>query len=930
MSILFKKTKKLMKKLFTILIFCCAGLWLSAQSVSGTLIDGLTGEPLIGASVIVDGTGTGTVTDVNGNFILNNVAEGTTLLMNYLGYQEKMITVTGANMAFGPIGLSSSSLGLKEVEVIANIAIDRRTPVAVSTIKGETIALESGNQEYVEVLRKTPSIYVTKSGGGFGDSRINVRGFDQRNTAVMINGIPVNDMENGWVYWSNWAGLSDVTSNLQVQRGLGASKLAIPAVGGSINIITNAAEMKQGGVISASVGNDAYLKGGFAYNSGLMNNGIATSIQLTRTQGDGYVDGTQFSAWSYFVSLSKMLSDKSSLGLTVVGAPQWHHQRDDAGQYDEITLRTFVDPDDVETLFQDSLEVQGVFNKGIKFNHVWGMLDGEEFTWRRNFYHKPKAMLNHFYTISNKTDIKTSLYASIGRGGGTGPRGRLQNPTTFDSFGGFNSGTHDENGQVRFDDIVSYNEGTAIDGFGDANSEPGTTTSGGDGFIRRASMNYHNWYGGISTLTHDLSDELTFTGGVDLRYYLGEHFRRVENLLGNTTYESGSDDNNPSNLITEESPADFLNFTDDSYKNSNNVLNYHNDGKVRWAGLFGQVEYLSGPLSVFASASGSSQSFQRIDYFGYLDSDPEQTSEWVRHLGGAVKAGANYNFGNSNVFANAGYLSKQPIFDNVFLNFSNDIDEEVENQNITGIEAGYGWKSRVVSAKFNVYSTLWSNQTISRGFDFIDDAGIEIEGTAQYKGIAQRHNGLEFEATIQPADIFSIDLMASIGDWVYTEDYEATIFDDNQNVVEDKSETIYASGLEVGDAAQTTFNVGLNVFPVEGLRIYGDYYFADRLFAQFSIEESQFLAPDGVVAQLPSYSLIDAGVSYKLNLGGAGSNTGLTLFGNVNNLADKIYISEMFTNIPDNPDTDDINEIYDNKGFVGFGRTWNIGAKFSF
>ena len=58
----------------------------------------------------------------------------------------------------------------------------------------------------------------------------------------MINGMPVNDMENGAVYWSNWAGLSDITSAMQVQRGLGASKLAIASVGGTINVVTNSSE----------------------------------------------------------------------------------------------------------------------------------------------------------------------------------------------------------------------------------------------------------------------------------------------------------------------------------------------------------------------------------------------------------------------------------------------------------------------------------------------------------------------------------------------------------------------------------------------------------------------------------------------------------------------------------------------------------------
>ena len=63
----------------------------------------------------------------------------------------------------------------------------------------------------------------------------------------MINGVPVNDMENGSVYWSNWAGLSDVTSAMQVQRGLGASKVAVPSIGGTINIISKSSDVQKGG-----------------------------------------------------------------------------------------------------------------------------------------------------------------------------------------------------------------------------------------------------------------------------------------------------------------------------------------------------------------------------------------------------------------------------------------------------------------------------------------------------------------------------------------------------------------------------------------------------------------------------------------------------------------------------------------------------------
>ena len=80
---------------------------------------------------------------------------------------------------------------------VADIAKDRKTPVAVSTIKEAQIIDKLGNQEFPEILNSTPSVYATKGGGGFGDSKLNIRGFAQENIAVMINGVPVNDMENG-------------------------------------------------------------------------------------------------------------------------------------------------------------------------------------------------------------------------------------------------------------------------------------------------------------------------------------------------------------------------------------------------------------------------------------------------------------------------------------------------------------------------------------------------------------------------------------------------------------------------------------------------------------------------------------------------------------------------------------------------------------
>jgi len=100
---------------------------------------------------------------------------------------------------------------LEEVTVssgVIDVAVERKTPIALSIITSQEVQLKVGNLEFPEIMNKTPGVYATKQGGGYGDSRISLRGFDQRNTSFLINGQPVNDMENGWVYWSNWAGIN--------------------------------------------------------------------------------------------------------------------------------------------------------------------------------------------------------------------------------------------------------------------------------------------------------------------------------------------------------------------------------------------------------------------------------------------------------------------------------------------------------------------------------------------------------------------------------------------------------------------------------------------------------------------------------------------------------------------------------------------------
>ncbi len=292
-----------------LIVFIFAGLIsygsFAQTKITGKITDKNTGEALIGATVIY-GKGQGTATDLDGNYSFTIQEGKRSIKVSYVGYEEitKSLLVKQRQMV---LDFKLKTILLNEVLVVADIAIDRETPVAFSTIPMKQISEELASQDIPMVLNSTPGVYATQSGGGDGDARITIRGFNQRNVAVMIDGIPVNDMENGWVYWSNWFGLDAVTSNIQVQRGLGASKIAIPSIGGTMNILTKGTGNKAGGTIKEEVGSFGKLRTSVGYNSGRLENGWGYTLAGSYKKGNGFVDETWSEGYFYYAKIQKEL-----------------------------------------------------------------------------------------------------------------------------------------------------------------------------------------------------------------------------------------------------------------------------------------------------------------------------------------------------------------------------------------------------------------------------------------------------------------------------------------------------------------------------------------------------------------------------------------------------------------------------------------------
>ena len=813
---------------------------------------------------------------------------------------------------------SLDSIVLAEVVVssgIIDIAKERETPIAVSTISAREVQLKVGNMEFPEIMNKTPGVYATKQGGGYGDSRISLRGFDQRNTSFLINGQPVNDMENGWVYWSNWAGLTEVASGIQIQRGLGASKLAVPSVGGTVSIYTKSAERAKGGSFSQLFGNDGYSKSTIAYNTGLNENGWSTSVLLSKWSGDGYIYNTSGAGTTYFAAVGYAPTGSDhKMNLSVLGAGQWHHQRDVW-----VSIRDY----------------QNFGDKGIdqRWNSNGGTLNGKEYSMRRNFYNKPLATFNWDWVVNDQIEVNTSLYASAGRGGGTGPRGRnyynaatdilpyRKDLTTHYTENG--RGSRDSDGFINYAAIINHNVVNTSGYTGDigggnyAGKKIGSNSYKYDGvnravLIRRASMNSHDWVGAISNFNYR-TGKMRYSFGIDLRDYTGYHYRVLNDLMGLDGYHSSGNRNTGGQII--ETLVEANPFKNTGIKGPK--MAYYNIGNVGWTGLNALAEYSGDDLTWVIQAGTSAQTYGRVDYFAQVG-NPESKEKTVN--GGYIKGGANYNFNErSNAFFNIGRIARQPNFDAIFPNFANNINPDIQNEEISSIEIGYGYIGESLKVNINAYSTNWGNRFISRGFS---NAQGE-DGTAQFKDVDVSHKGVEVEADWRPNNISRVRGMLSIGDWRYTKDFDAELFDDQQRSI--GTATLYTKDAKVGDAAQFVAYLGYERRIGSNLNIDLDYRFVDGLYADYSITDSDFTnATNKGALKLPSYGLVDLGATYYM-----GGNLSMRL--NINNLFNTVYIAESNSNIHASFDSQKWNGI-DTRNYVwfGFGTTWNMSLRYRF
>jgi len=935
----------------TLLLFTYPAAQLAAQGTESARVTGVvadeTGTPMSGVQIVIvnqqTGYQSGALTQANGRYLVVGLRPGGPYRIEarMIGYGLEMIenvTLPAGGTFEADFALGTEAIAMDALEVFATRAIERKTPVAYTDVPKVQIQNQLGSRDLPMVLNITPSVYATQQGGGAGDARINVRGFSQRNTAVMVNGVPVNDMENGWVYWSNWDGLGDAATSIQLQRGLSAVNLATPSIGGTLNIITDPSSVSAGFSYKQEVGlgeingaGDWYMfdadgvpaanlaKETFTFSTGEINNKFAFTGSVVRKIGDGMYNGglggeaTWIDAWSYYFAGSYQINPRNRLELYAVGAPQRHGQNSyklnpatlshefarDLDGYDPAALGDFPEAgrdwspnvNRVSSSYRGKQYNSTGPDSGTKPRH-----DSDYLNERENYFHKPQVNLNWYSYFGDGMTLSTVAYYSGGSGGGTGTYGSL---------------VWDYRYTQRFADwdaTIARNE---------------SSSDGASRGILRNSVNNQWTIGAISKLRKEFGDGLTGEVGVDWRTAQAEHYREVRDLLGGDYY----------NDCYYGCSSDFWS-GDEGDRRMGDKINYFNTNDINWIGGYVQAEKATQQGSLYGMLGWAQNSY---DYTDHFKDDPDKSglqelklsSGWIS--GYQIKGGASRNLTDEfSVFGNAGYISKVPIFDGVIDDNNAVKNPDPKNEKFLSLESGVSYRSldRTLSADVGFYFTNWNDQT--RVVYDPNLFGVDQGGLVNLLGLDSRHMGIEAEVAYQPNNLVRFDGAVSVGNWKYLDDVVGQYKPEDQSSPT-VTDTLFISDLKVADAPQSQIAYAVTTFPIEGLylRAQGRTYW--NHYAQFNaVDRTNRDDADIQSWKAPGYTVFDIHTSYRLSdLLPVLKGGDVRVFANVYNIFDELYVSDATDNSQYNGFDED-HDADDAEIFLGYPRNLNIGFEVIF
>ncbi len=397
-----------------------------AQSISGKVADN-NGNTLPNASVIIGGSAQGTVTDSDGSFSIKCSAGKIRLVISYLGYEtyDEIHTVGKGDNNLGTITLNPKSYMGNEVVVEATRA-NSRTPMTYETYDVKFLEKNNVLQDIPAMLELTPSFVSTSEGGfGVGATSFRIRGTDPTRVNITMNGIQINDAESQSVFWNNMPDLASSINSLQITRGVGSSTNGTSAFGATMNLLTGSNSQKPYGELTVMGGNFNTIKASITAGTGIMKNGFAIDLRMSKIRSDGYIEGGNVNNNAVMLNAewhgknnllrANILYGKQKTGITWEGCPadmlETNRRYNPAGEYYDANgnRQYYKDQSDnyqqthVQVLYSHTVKSNLNLNIGLHYTRGDGYY--EEYKNDKSFseYGLPNVVIPNVVVIGDST-----------------------------------------------------------------------------------------------------------------------------------------------------------------------------------------------------------------------------------------------------------------------------------------------------------------------------------------------------------------------------------------------------------------------------------------------------------------------------------------------------------------------------------------------
>ena len=764
----------------------------------------------------------------------------------------------------------------------------------VFTTVADLLENESQSQDISGLLQSSRDVYASQVGFNFSAARFRFRGYSSEHTSLLLNGLPVNDPESGWAIWSYWGGLNDMTRYPEVRNGISSSESTFGGLSGYSSISLRPSSKRSGHRISYASTNRAYRNRlMYSYNSGLNDKGWAISACLSaRTSDEGYIEGTYYSAMSYFLGIEKKINSFHSISLVGFAAPT-------------VQARQGIALQEVYDLTGNNY-----------YNPYWGyqtQSDGTQM--KRNARlrdnHKPYTLLSHYWTPNEKIKLTTTMYAVYGKTGNTNlnwydaqdprpdyykylPSYFVDDPQMMASVTQNWQNNNPNTTQLNWDGMYNANYKnlyTVID----PNGAQGTTlTENRSKYIVEEYRLDPRQFGINSIYNHKLNVFLNLTVGINIDRYTSHNYKLMDDLLGGDFWID----------VDQFAEQDFEDQTiaQNDLQNSNNIVRegdrfgYDYNIHVNKNSLFSQIEGKFKKFDFYIGLTGSTTQFHRDGKMqnGRFPDNSLGESPKTNFSNYGAKIGALYKItGRHFLSLNGMYKTDAPYVRNAYVSprTRDQLVPNLESTTSLGADLTYNVRYPNFKGKISAFYSQVNDQTWARSF-YHDEYRTFVN--YMMTNVDQLFTGIEIGVEKTIASSWQVSGAFTMGDYLYNSRPLATITRDNSQEIVAENKTIYLKNYKIGGMPQTAASIGFKYNSPKYWYVGANFnYFAEIYMPPNPDRRTQeaialYVTTDPQVSQILDPEKLENG--YTLNIYGGKSwkihkyNSYVRLNINVNNL----------------------------------------------